>query len=1370
MAIDSIDWGKLKPFAGDRRRSFEELCYQLVERATRGQGRLLRVDGSGGDGGVEMYLQLPNGDVWGWQAKFFWQDIRLDNGRKEQVKKSLASACKNHGKLVRWTLMTPGNLTPEETKWFFDVCATSIHAGASVVPAGRTVELDHAGESKLLGELAKPGAAGMREFFFGELELDINWFSQKAAAATAKLRGKYLAEVHASTGAEERISESLVRSELEANLTTIHARLLAEVARAKTERTELDRLTFTTDEARKKLDDARAAIDEAIAKATPAMDTASAVPVALREHDWRTARSLFTATPGQFALDAQTRTRDLGYDDYELRDPTASENAKDAAWRMVRRVRSTWGEIHEQFDMYARVHERLTAHEWHLFAAAGFGKTHVAAHIVSDGLKDGYPGLLLVGEQFTTEDPIATQIQSLLDVGHLPWATFVGALEACADAHHVRIPLVIDGLNEATRSGALSPIWRSHLASFCADLIAKTDAIVVVTTCRDSYEDAIWDSVEPTGKMLLGSHLSYDVDDAVKRYFDYYKIVADIGAAPRQQFQHPIYLRLFCEATNPERSSPKHVMLGEESLFAVFDRYLDECNRRVAHRLGRPRGARLLDAAVTSIAWQLWTANVRGCLIEEAYPLVEGRSREDSKQADSIVGAMEQEDLLVFRDWSGAAEVLRFTYDLMSGYLIATALLASDDLATETTRDKLFSKRAHPLAHDIVRCLAALAPRKIGKPLRDVFPKHERAFAASINALFEIAPDMISDDDVALVERLFAKPPNQARLLDLASRVLVHPGHKLNVMFWGRLLENMSLPSRDLVWSEHVRRSSDQYRARIAKYEEVQRSWPIDADATAVERARLGAVHMMWMLTSTFRPLRDESTRGLYWYGRRHPAAFIDMLVPALEVNDPYVGERMLAAAYGVAMARSHDEGAHGFRSRLLPKLARLIYDQMFVSSAPHSTTHTLARDYARHTIEVALRAHPTLLSTEEQVRVRPPFNDGGVRAWGEAEERDDDYKNGSGPIQMDFGNYTLGRLIPERRNYDYESPEYKLVHRQIFWRIYQLGYDHALFADVDRDIASHEGLGRREAPGKTDRYGKKYSWIAYFELYGYRDDLGLLEDEYIGDDPRTSDVDIDPSFPETPIDAAFQGPDFWPDSVDPKALKLPAPPTLANYIFCQAVEGDDGPWVILDGFLSDKRGEGDAAVFGLTWIKCMVVDADVADELVAACNACALDVRGRNDPTEHYTFAGEIPWADTFGANELDELGYDYDRKTGRPRATCSVLPAIRDSGWEDYHTTTTEGRRWASPTRQISELLRLHSRPERWDLFDEAGISVTRNRHFGDPWKTGGHMLYIRRSFLEVYLAKMGKALLIACTGARRIPPKGDDQCFGAGWSVKP
>ena len=54
----------------------------------------------------------------------------------------------------------------------------------------------------------------------------------------------------------------------------------------------------------------------------------------------------------------------------------------------------------------------------------------------------------------------------------------------------------------------------------------------------------------------------------------------------------------------------------------------------------------------------------------------------------------------------------------------------------------------------------------------------------------------------------------------------------------------------------------------------------------------------------------------------------------------------------------------------------------MFKPNAPHSTTHILARDYARRTIDIALIHHPDLLTDDERKYITPPFTQGGIRKW----------------------------------------------------------------------------------------------------------------------------------------------------------------------------------------------------------------------------------------------------------------------------------------------------------------------------------------------------------------------------------------------------
>jgi hypothetical protein len=61
----------------------------------------------------------------------------------------------------------------------------------------------------------------------------------------------------------------------------------------------------------------------------------------------------------------------------------------------------------------------------------------------------------------------------------------------------------------------------------------------------------------------------------------------------------------------------------------------------------------------------------------------------------------------------------------------------------------------------------------------------------------------------------------------------------------------------------------------------------------------------MWSLTNIATMQRDKATRALYYFGRRELKYFLKLVDYSFEINDPYVGERMLAALYGVCMGKT---------------------------------------------------------------------------------------------------------------------------------------------------------------------------------------------------------------------------------------------------------------------------------------------------------------------------------------------------------------------------------------------------------------------------------------------------------------------------------
>lgn len=217
-----IEWSKLKPYQNDKRRSFEELCYQIAKGLHGEKGRFTSIDDSGGGDGVEFYLTLPNGDQWGWQAKFYQSGDRLSqSNRKQSITNSLKKACEIHPRLKKWFLCTATNFTPNEQTWFDNTLRQSI-------PENMCVVLEHWGDSDFNNWLSEPRFRGKLHYFFGELELDMDWFKTQFEIEKAELEKQYNSSLHTEIEAEidihallgdekfvEQITESIEKLEEE---------------------------------------------------------------------------------------------------------------------------------------------------------------------------------------------------------------------------------------------------------------------------------------------------------------------------------------------------------------------------------------------------------------------------------------------------------------------------------------------------------------------------------------------------------------------------------------------------------------------------------------------------------------------------------------------------------------------------------------------------------------------------------------------------------------------------------------------------------------------------------------------------------------------------------------------------------------------------------------------------------------------------------------------------------------------------------------------------------------------------------------------------------------------------------------------------
>ncbi len=1436
--IDKIKWSELKPYEHDKRRSFEELCYQIADRLYHKKGHIISTDDSGGGDGVEFYLTWPEGDEWGWQAKFYYPNKRLSNSnRKQSITNSLKKACQVHPNLKKWILCTPTNFTADEQKWFDSELPNSI-------PEGMSVELEHWGDSKFNSYLSDPNFKGLPNYFFGVLELDLEWFKTQFEKEKAEL---------------ERIYNSSLHTEIDVEI-DIHA-ILGDHAFA-------EHITDSIEKLEEELEDLNDAVDnlnkpiqkdivwdaakkDNVANATKPLqdvliktiDQFKHAKVLLKENMLFEAQAIDWDCVFKEVNDALSTYRtaidesNISEIEYTGESPYKERILDDTRW-LVHRPESIIANLLDDFLNFELYKCKLIDRsELKIFGNAGVGKTHIACNICDNRLRNGLPALFVRGKLFTSDQPIEEKLLKILNIpSTYNFNDFLQALSAAAEAYNTRIPLFMDGLNEATDNGTLSKVWQKYLKGFVYK-IEQTKNVILLTTCRSSYKKVIWDDEYPPYSVdVEGFETDKLTREAIVKYSKVYNIEPNLTLAPLTQFKHPIYLKIYFETKKRSINPAASDYIGEQALFEIFDKYLVVCNKAICDSLNRHENASIVQTELTKIAKYLWTNRCRDIPFNELGCLVDGKPLDELDWETSKSQAILNEDLLVYRDWGQFGESVYFTYDLLGGYLIAKFLLeqAYDDVQgfinSEEIVAALFSEdyqTLHPMHEDIGRSLAALLPTN-GQFLHELL-KNQHAFDLSIQGLFEISTDDINDECIYLVKDLFALPENRDLFFELAESTVGHPGHPFNAKFWTKQLSDLSMSERDLSWAEHVRKNRERFEKMVERFEEICKNEP-QLSEIGKKRIHLLVEHIMWILTSTVRPLRDMATRALYWYGCRFPEEFFKLVLKSFTINDPYVSERMLAATYGIAMARQNDFEDTSFVDEMLPKYAKQLYESLFKPNAPHATTHILARDYARRTIDVALIHHPDLLTANERARITPPFTDGGIREWDESEDRNKgEREKGPAPLQMDFKNYTLGSLVKGRAPYN-EPPEYKRVVANIRWRIYALGYTLESFGEIDGRLLdeNYRKYSRAGDGRKTDRYGKKYSWIAYFELAGFRQDQGNLRDFY--DNGRCIEADIDPSFPDKHREYNLVKEDFLGDhksSTEQWVLKTP-PPDLTPYLNVDRLCEEQDSWVLLYGHLGQENKQICRKMSA--WIQGLIVKPENVDEIVEILKRQE-NIDGHTVPfipEDYRTYAGEIPWSDTFPTNGWEEFSFlvrkytipkkrfellrgdepislmddfqlwdtarklienddekrlneflhesnlEITRKTvdeeRLEHKDFEVLVPVRYNCWEESRSAANPQRSIAVPTREISDCLNLYKKPQSFDLFEKDGNRrASISFECGDIWSNTQGFTYLRRDLLERFLAEIGGILIWVIWGNRLLVTENYDGAYKTFQDVK-
>lgn len=1068
----------------------------------------------------------------------------------------------------------------------------------------------------------------------------------------------------------------------------------------------------------------------------------------------------------------------------------------------------------------------LVSGEW------GTGKTHLMCDVTQDRIGRGQATILVLAKNF--QGGVVAEICARIEAGRTTVEVF-DQLEELAHDNRERGIVILEGVNEGSRRE-----WREAVASVQA-LVAGRPNIGLIVTCRTPFEHLAiaHKDLEKFHKVI---HFGFDDKgfDAQAAFFQYFNLPLPEVPLLDREFSRPLTLKLICQSLQDLTGKKlakgfAGIASGQKGMTFVLESFVNRVGEPIEREYGlRARGCwgllkgsdQITDRRLAGFAPCI-AANLRGYvrpseadrIIAANYPALRPSQRRQLLDVLRTNGLIE-EDAVWYSTNTGVKSrvVFRLPYQRFSDHLVARHLLKTHlDVSSAATIKRSFTAKS-PLSRIFrisnhyyrqyvepgwAQALITEFPHRVGKRLpskqRELFfvlPKR----AQNLNAYFDpFIEGMFWRDPAAFTEGtrsvinqyLNAGSRAWEQMVDALAAVSTKPKHPYHARRLYDFLARYPMPDRDLQWSEYLRRryASPTIHRLLTWADKLNAVNMTQRSATEL------VVLLSLVLTTVVRSDRDLATKALVLIGERFPEVLFTHVVTSLGFNDPYVPERMLAAAYGTTLSLVDSEAAPTFRP-LLGDLAKTLCRKMFGPGARNATHHTLMRDYALGIIQIAQREDCVALPKTASRNLTAPFPNT-PSTFASDGTPDPAVKEAIGhAIQMDFGNYTIGRLVPNRANYDDKKPDYVQVRAKIERRMFDLGYRAERFKEADSEIGNTSWNARDQE--KVDRYGKKYSWIAFFEMWGEREATRKLPDWRLGE--RTSDCGVDPSFPKRPPDWTPPIPDLFGDpGIDTEAwVEGGFTPKWDPLLVVPEINGNPGEWVLVEGFVRGADESHDRELFAFLR-GVFITRRDVRS---IRAKFLAAEYPGNFEipegATEHYLYAGEAGRRQNYARHLFQpngryrrQIAQAFDRyervypKEKTPPATVKIrlssdegketgisfvelqlgptpemrhVPGIRlelpfiHFGWESYHSSHNEFSGFDLPAPSLIQRLGLASKNREIDFYDSMGKPGTLYREAGDGWKGDRHsLLYVRADLLRRYL-KDTRQVLVWCNWGER------------------
>lgn len=1273
----AINFEHIVARCGGQREAFEELCCQLARLAKPEGSTFVRLRGSGGDGGVECFVDLADGSRFGWQAKFVF-DIE---GLLEQLTASLETALRIHAKLVRYVVCFPFDLTgPTGRKGRSQIEKFADWRTASEAAArasGRDLTIEEWPASRLLSEILKNDPqGGLRSYFFDATVFSENWFKQHLESVVLVAGPRYTPHPTVKTDLWKWFSAFGHTEEWSEAFTALLQQLGKEVE-------TLQRMIQS--------------------RGQSPMDPEWPEPLRAKGSSCAAHLKTIEAT-GSELLTTKSRERATGYlnaldqcrgelqeleaglrADLETRHGQGSAESPGFRQFMaeyeVSFPAANLDTVHDVAKALDSLAEWLDSPEgWPAFEStflvtgiAGSGKTHGACDAAVKRLQQGRLSIVTFGHNFGGQPDPWTRVREYLGVpGTLGRDGLLDALNAAAEASGHILIIWLDAINET------KPIryWRDHLRSF-ADAISRRPFLRLCVTCRTSFASH---SVPDGASWYQAEHVGFAgiEREACQAFFEHYHLDPPIFPILQPELANPLYLSLICKTLRAK--GLKSLPAGWLGLAPAIQAFLSEKNHAFAMEHDVSEGAAIVPKALAAIAREIARLGETALTWSEADKVV--RHSVAISAGLRLLDWLVRGDLLIEDAPKPSASfdsesVVRPAFERLGDFLVAQELLSGMDLsglrpacqAGGRLSPYLGSQHGIANAEGVVSALSILIPEQFarGTELPDLLgagPIRIAVLKIAVSSyLWRDPSSFTSASEGNLKEALGMRGLAQIAadaLLSLCSQSSLIDANWLHTF-----LASQPMAIRDAFWCGYLHRSFEE-RGVVRRLIDAALELPIAGLETAV--AERWAIVLLWFTAAADRRVKDYATRAAVAVVQDHVGVLAKVLRQMIEVDDGAIQERMLLVAYGVCLLRRDRHVLEAVSDALAT----------FVAKSPSRFHNALIRDHARSIAELAEKLGVTgrqseLLKLLDELKSPWPLDlatDAQIKEW------DALPKLVHSCLDDDFFVYSMD-CLDEWTNTVSKMDMAKWILRRVVegFRYFKSGCE-----GYDRYMLKTYGPGRAK-PTWAERIGKKYQWIAMFELAARLSDHVVRERNSWEPELLRKPLilleerQLDPTLPRSIIERQ-RGVDGW---WFPALVQLVAP-----------TEHGGKQWRLLDGYQTwDNRPNDNrlSSRYRQLWIH---VNGFLVDE--EECENVFRGLAGRNlfgrwmpeGASWLYGFAGEYPWGAAFNTDPEWYHGRARD-DSGLPGNVTPVSVQLA-AEWQ-YDASLPENRYFSVPTRIFFE-----------------------------------------------------------------------------------